>query len=800
MKAVIMAGGKGTRLRPLTCHIPKPMVPLLSKPCMEYIIELLRDHGITDIAVTVQYLPDVIRDYFGDGREFGVNLHYFEETAPLGTAGSVKNAEPFLDERFIVISGDALTDFDLTQATRFHEQNGALSTLVLTKVSHPLEYGVVMTGPDGKVIRFLEKPSWGEVFSDTVNTGIYILEPEVLGRMEPGVECDFSNQLFPELLKDGLPMYGYVSSGYWSDIGSLEQYRQTQFDMLDRKVNVRIRGREIRPGIYVGDNVAHAPSVRWHGPAFIGDGSVLGDGVEVGEYCIVGKNNQLRKGSSIHRTILWDHNHIAEHNELRGATLASQITSKEHAEYADGSVVGSHCVVGRKSSIRPGVKVWPKKRIRENSRLTSSLIWGEHSAKSLFKSDGVTGAPNVDITPEFAARFAAAYGATLAPGKALTVSSSHQEFAKTLRRTVAASLQSAGTHVIDLGETLPPVARFGVRQLSAAGGIHIQLDANAGLCTIECYDGAGLPISKAAERKAENSFWQEDYGRAPWDRLGTYHTDDSIAELYLKSVLAETALEEGDASAGRYRLVIAAAPPVFSLLGPLLEHMGCELLYLSGILHKSALSDYVAAHRADLGLWIDASGRHLALVTPEGEPLEGDRLRIVQYLALFHRYPGAAIGLPVSAPQLLESFAEGLGCRTSRTKETARAVMEASPELPFHPAYDALFATALIVQNMRRSGLTVSELLNMIPSFHLQREHVDCPWDAKGQVMRQLMEQAKDAEVDLVDGIKFYHDGGWVLLLPDSDEPVFQVIAHADRPEIAEVLVRRYREQILSHL
>ena len=240
MKAVIMAGGKGTRLRPLTSHLPKPMVPLLDRPCMEYIIDLLKRHGITEIAVTVQYLPQVIRSHFGDGSEYGVSLHYFEEIMPLGTAGSVKNAEAFLDETFLVISGDALTDFDLSQAIAYHREKQALGTLVLTRVEVPLEYGVVMTQEDGRIIRFLEKPSWSEVFSDTVNTGIYVLEPEMLSFFEPEQTFDFSKDLFPLVMKRDLPLYGYVADGYWSDIGNLTQYRETQFDMLNGHVEVDI--------------------------------------------------------------------------------------------------------------------------------------------------------------------------------------------------------------------------------------------------------------------------------------------------------------------------------------------------------------------------------------------------------------------------------------------------------------------------------------------------------------------------------------------------------------------------------
>lgn len=238
MKAVIMAGGKGTRLSPLTRKIPKPMVPLLNRPVMEYAIELLKAHGFTEIAVTVHHMSNAIRDYFGDGSNFGVRLYYFEEEIPLGTAGSVKYAESFVDETFLVLSGDALTDIDLTEVLSFHRSKKAMGTIVLASVEIPLEYGVVTTDADGQVVRFLEKPDWSEVFSDTVNTGIYVLEPEIFRYYDANVAFDFGRDLFPLLLMMECPLYGYLAEGYWTDIGNLPQYRQAQSDMLERKVKV----------------------------------------------------------------------------------------------------------------------------------------------------------------------------------------------------------------------------------------------------------------------------------------------------------------------------------------------------------------------------------------------------------------------------------------------------------------------------------------------------------------------------------------------------------------------------------
>lgn len=230
MKAVIMAGGLGTRLRPLTDDIPKPMVPIHGRPAMEYALMLLKKHGITDIAVTLFYYPEVIMNYFGDGSRFGVRLHYYLEREPLGTAGSVKQAKDFLDESFLVISGDGITDIHLGKIIRSHQKNKAIATMALTRVDDPTQFGIVITDTDGRIRQFIEKPKPEEVFSNTINTGIYVMEPEVFSYIPEGF-FDFSKNLFPKLLENRLSFYGFFANGYWCDIGTTEQYRQVHIDI-----------------------------------------------------------------------------------------------------------------------------------------------------------------------------------------------------------------------------------------------------------------------------------------------------------------------------------------------------------------------------------------------------------------------------------------------------------------------------------------------------------------------------------------------------------------------------------------
>lgn len=333
MKGIIMAGGEGSRLRPLTCGLPKPMVPILNKPIMVYCIKLLKKHGITDIGVTLQYKPEAIRDYFDNGSDLGVKLNYFLEETPLGTAGSIKNAESFLDQTFIVVSGDALTNIDLESAINFHKENKATATLVLKRVKVPLDYGVVVTDKAGRIERFLEKPNWGELFSDTVNTGIYILEPEVLSYFDAGLKFDFSKDLFPLLMKKNKPLYGFITDDYWCDIGNTKTYLESHFDLLSNPSLVPFSASIHKDNVYYGRGATIDKEALIEGPAYIGDFSKIEKGAYIGPYSVIGKNCRISEGVSIKRSVLWDRVAVGALSEIRGAILCNNVDIRARTPY-----------------------------------------------------------------------------------------------------------------------------------------------------------------------------------------------------------------------------------------------------------------------------------------------------------------------------------------------------------------------------------------------------------------------------------------------------------------------------------
>lgn len=446
MKAVIMAGGFGTRLRPLTCNIPKPMVPVANKPMMEHIIWLLKSHGINQITATLFYQPEQITDYFGDGSNFNVNISYRKTEADLGTAGSVKNAHDLLDSRFIIISGDVLTDFDLSSALSFHIKKKSKATILLTRSANPLQFGVVLTNEENRIYRFLEKPSWGEVFSDTINTGIYILEPEILDLIPSGEEFDFSKNLFPLLLEREVPLYGYVADGYWRDIGNLNEYQDAHFDVLRGLVKIPIDGHK-NLNVTVGQNSRVETDARHlTGTVIIGKNCRIHRDAVISN-SVIGDNCEILPGAVIRNSVIWSGSQIGTRAELSSDVISNDCVVGDEAILAENVFVGNKCVIGRKSSILSNVKIWPEKIVEEGATVTRSLVWEDRWLRELFTNSRVSGISNIEINSEFGAKLGAAFGAFVGSGTTVVTSRDADNVSRMINRALMCGLMSAGVHV-----------------------------------------------------------------------------------------------------------------------------------------------------------------------------------------------------------------------------------------------------------------------------------------------------------------------------------------------------------------
>jgi mannose-1-phosphate guanylyltransferase/phosphomannomutase len=341
MKAMILAAGVGSRLDPLTRATPKPMVPILNKPVIEHIVELLRAHGFDEILINLHYLGDRIRERLGDGSRLGVRITYAIEDQLWGDAGSVKRAERFFDDTFLVIGGDDLSDLDVTELVQTHRKKKALATIALSLVEDPSEYGIVLLDEDGRVTRFLEKPKGEVVFSKTANMGVYVFEPEALAFIPAGTKYGLGNNLFPLLLTEQKPVYGHLTSAYWRDIGNLTQYRDAQYDCLAGKVKITIPLVEQGRSVWVGAGVEIDPTAEIGAPVAIGDGCRIGPGARILENSVLGNRCVVQENAVVRQSILWDDVTVGEQAILERCVVGSGCRVISDAAVFDGVLIAT---------------------------------------------------------------------------------------------------------------------------------------------------------------------------------------------------------------------------------------------------------------------------------------------------------------------------------------------------------------------------------------------------------------------------------------------------------------------------
>jgi mannose-1-phosphate guanylyltransferase/phosphomannomutase len=834
MKAVIMAGGEGTRLRPLTSGQPKPMMPLANRPMMEHIVELLKRSGFDDIVVTVAFQANSIRTYFGNGSEFGVRMVYATEETPLGTAGSVRNAMEELDDRFLVISGDVLTDIDLESVVAFHREKKAMATIGLKAMENPLEFGIVITRDDGSVERFLEKPTWGQVFSDTINTGIYVLEPEVFDYIPPDKAVDFSSDVFPRLLDDGQAVFGFVADGYWEDVGTLEAYIKAHQDVLDGRVTVAVPGFRLSEGIWLGEGSEVDPAATIGGPAIIGDYCRIEAGAHLGEYSVLGSNVRVGTDAFVERSVVHDNVYLGPGVRLRGAVVGRSSDLRRGARLEEGVVIGDECFIGEHAVIQPGVKVYPFKTVEHGAIVNSSIVWESRGARHLFGRLGVEGLANVDISPELAVRLAMAYGTTMKKGSTVVASRDTSRAARVLKRALMVGLNAAGVDVEDLEVATVPVTRFGVRNEMGNGGMSVRLARDDPQSVIiRFFDSNGIDISEGTQKQIERLFYREDYRRSLAGEIGDLRFPVRTAEFYTAVLMENVDVES--IRAARFKVVLDYAYGAASFVMPnVLSKLGAEVLSVNPYAstrqsltfdrrdHAAQISGLVKASGAHLGAVIDPDGEFITFVDDTGYALSDDQglMTLVQLVLAEAERRGSGpptVALPVSVSRSVEAMCDAADAPLLWTKLSSAHLMEVASQpgvrfaagqeggyiFPaFIPAYDAVAALVETLGLLATTGVRLSALVARLPVPRLAHESVVTPWEKKGTVMRMVMEWSKDREVLLVDGVKILYEDGWALIFPDPEEPLTHVWVEAasdpDARSRAQEFARRIRNVLRS--
>lgn len=815
MQAVIMAGGFGTRLRPLTSNIPKPMTPLLNKPIIEHIINLLKRHNIRELILILYYQSEIIRDYFRNGEKFGVKIHYVQPDADYGTAGAVYLANPFIKDRFIIISGDLVTDFDLTSAINFHIKKESIATLVLTHSKNPLQFGIVLTDKDGRINKFYEKPSWSEVFSDTINTGIYILEKETLELIQKArpvnrQDIDFSKDLFPYILKQQMQLYGCVLNGYWRDVGSLEDYISTNLDALKRKI-------DLSPSILKNINA---------------NGNLMDKSVKVSKsaeisHNVIGRGCRIGANVKIKNCILWEYSVIEENCRLSNAVLCDGIKIRSGSTIHENVFIGSNVRVGSNVEIKSDLRIWPKKIIDSNSIVMKNLIWEDRWKDNLFNDSRITGLANIEITPEFAAKLGMIFGVYKGVGSRVDISRDTDNISRMIKGAIISGLMSSGVNVIDLQTTPIPIVRQELKSGKGDSGIFVRkspFDASA--CDIIFFDSTGKDLSNAKTKSIERIFFSEDHRPIPFSNIGSVSFSERTMEKYKAHFLAN--INSDIISKKHFRIVINYSHGITSSIFPMiLSDFNIELLSLDTHLDPqkmvrspeefqqalSQLSYVVTSLKYDAGFLIDAGGEKVFLVDNSGKIISHDRfLSIVVnlYLGLFP--DTQKIAVPIQASGEIDIIASNYGTEVIRVKDSHFAMMNAAEQddidlvggtkggviFPkFSLATDGMFTIVKLLELLSASGKSLSKIEKDTPHLFMAKNNIFCTKEQKGKIMRKLVEESEGMNRQLIDGIKiFFNHYKWVLCIPDSEREIFHVNAEAKTKKSANELVKGYSIKI----
>ncbi|MFT8889323.1 MAG: sugar phosphate nucleotidyltransferase [Ethanoligenens sp.] len=755
MEAVIMAGGEGTRLRPLTCDCPKPMARLCGRPALNYIIELLAKNEITHATVTLRYLPEEIRRAYPDGHYAGVALRFVEENTPLGTAGSVRNATESSSDDVLVISGDALCDFDLRAALQFHKKSGAAATLLLSHVADPREYGLVVTAPDGRVRGFIEKPGWSQSVTDAVNTGIYILSPQALAGIPQGKAYDFGKDLFPRMLREDMPLYGFDADGYWCDIGDIGAYIQSQFDLLDGKVSAYLPN-QAENGVYVKGAM---PAGRYtlRAPVFLGANVSIGEDAVIGPYTVVDDGCTIGTRATVRQTVLLPDAYVGARCELRGVLVCAGASLGARARLFEGAVVGANAVVGRDASVAPGVRVWPGKRVEDGAHAAQNIKSGA-ARRGVFDDDGVTGEVGIDLTPEFCARLGAAAGEVTAHGL-VAVGDDGSNVGKTMKQALAAGALSSGARVLDFGSAFEAQFVFCSTFCSADLGVFAR--AAGARVVLRLFDGEGLPLCRKWERDMEAHLSTGEIARC---LPGEYGIPEQLAGM---SVLYERALSRlaPEGLSGMSVTVRSANRQAKQRLTQVLDGLSCA--------------------PGGLRLHLTASGGEASFFDEEGTYLSPLHTLALGCMIAFEQ--GEDVALPYEAPRALNMLAEQYGrrvlrylsCPADAADKEARLLAARQPWVR-----DGLQNGVRILGYLQSNGLRLRDAVRSLPAFAVSVRSVSLAGNP-GELLRAF---AGEMPAGVGEGVLLERQRGKVLLSPLKRGKGLRILAEAADMEAADEL------------
>lgn len=690
IKACIMAGGKGTRLRPLTSDLPKPLAPLLGKPIVFYILDLLQQHKINEAVVTLGYQGHRLKSEIIKGSTHDIDLSFSFEEKPLGTAGGVKNAMADYKGTIVIISGDAMCDFDLTKAIKFHEEKNSIATIIVNRVEDPREYGLIHCNEDGKIEGFIEKPSYHSCFSDLASTGIYILSSDVLSYIKDDSAVDFAKDVFPKLLQEGKEIFAYEDTGYWCDIGDIRSYMQCQKDMLEGKINCKIEAKCV-DGVYYTTDVRYN-DVLINAPAYIGScvnidkktkidsGTVICDHVTIGTDC------------NIKGCVLLDSVYIGNRCNLfdtvccNGAMLENDTTTYE------GSVIGFGALLKNGSCVTSGVKVWSNKTVLEGTFLTEDLQHG-YAKDITIDDDGIVGETNVLITPSLCTKIGSGV-ASLKQGAVIGIGYQSSASSTGLHHAIISGIVAAGGNVWSFGDCIQSQFSFCMTKSMVDYGIYIE---GGNTTKIKIVERGGMPTSRAIERKLEGSINRGEYSSVSSEKMGYVVPMQSLRSLYDIELVKQC-----DFSLDGLKIKVQSSNAnVKQILEDTLIKLGC-------------------AKGDDIIITLSSNGEKVNWGCKDQPQLTHEKILTLVCLSEFLK--GEDVSVAQTDPKIIDELAEKykvkayryFECPCDDKDEQARQKAISKPFLR-----DGLMLTIKLLSFMRERELSYNKLIELLPEFNV---------------------------------------------------------------------------------
>ena len=827
MKAVVMAGGFGTRIQPLTNSRPKPMLPVINRPMMEHTMMTLKDLGITEFIVLLYFKPEIIQDYFRDGSDFGIKITYVIPDDDYGTAGAVKLAQEYIgDDNFIIISGDLVTDFDFQKIFDFHKERKAQLSIGLTSVENPLQFGVVIANEENVIEKFLEKPSWGEVFSDTINTGIYIIEPEILDYIPEGKNFDFAKDLFPLLMQRDIPLMGYSLEGYWRDVGNPESYREVFEDILGNRLNFVIPGKALSyPDGTLYSDVAYEldKSIEIMGNVVLGRNVTIGKNVKLNNV-VIGDNVTIGEGSHIRNTVFWENITVGKNARLDNSVICNDNIIGKNVTAKAGLILAQGCDIGELVTFEQDVTIWPDKKVEAASIVSNNLVWGSRYKNSIFENGSVTGKSNVELSCEMATKLGEAFAAQLPIGAKVVVGRDHDKSSRMLKRAFLGGLLSAGVSAVDLKNTPPSVLRYTLaNDSSLLGGAHFKQDvADPTSSQITLFNEEAIRIDSNSAKGIEKAFFTEQFRRVDYSQIGEIHETLHQQECHDYKKAIEETIDHSIIQCGNFRVAVDLMHGSTAEIFPnILNDLGVENIALNAYHDGTKLSNIIALEKRceanistivksleyDMGVMIYPNAQRLSIVTDEGEILDKIKglLIVLNLLNMGASKEKKKVFLPTWAPDIVKfenleiERGKYANFKAEKLREYALiATVDGNFAFTeFGVTRDAMYASLKIMELVSCHGVKLSELSKGIESFDYRSEQIECTQALKGKMMRKFLEDAKGRRSSSLDGVKIWeNDTDWILMIPDQYSDHLNIYIQAQDKAAGKALYERYSAKI----